>query len=309
MVQKNSLKGKIIVICGPTGSGKTALAIKLANHFNTEIISADSIAIYRGLDIGTAKPDETEKAQAKHNLIDIVDPKETFSVSDYEAFALREIERLFSQDKGAIICGGTGYYIDAVLFEKSYGNCPKNDQIRAKYEEILKNFGAEYLFSLLEKVDEETSKILHPNDTMRVIRALEIFEQTGVKKSAIKDDIKPRFDYFAFSYDYDRELLYERINKRVDIMFEKGLLEEVRSLLSSGVEKTAQSMQGIGYKEVVEGIENGFDIEKIKDAVKQNSRRYAKRQITYFKKLPNLHFLKPTGNEIQEVLSIIEDGQ
>ncbi len=309
MVQENFIKGKIIVICGPTGSGKTALAIKLANLFNTEIISADSIAIYRGLDIGTAKPTAEEKSMAKHNLIDIVDPKENFSVSDYENFALKEINRLFSQGKCVIICGGTGYYIDAVLFEKSYGNCPKNDEIRAKYEEILNEFGAEYLFSLLEKVDEETAKILHPNDTMRVIRALEIFEQTGIKKSQIKDDIKPRFDYFAFSYDYDRQVLYDRINLRVDKMFENGLLEEVKGLLSNGVEKTAQSMQGIGYKEVVEGIENDYSIEQIKDAVKQNSRRYAKRQITYFKKLPNLNFIKPSENEINEVLAIIENGR
>lgn len=292
MVQTDGLKDFAVFIVGPTASGKTALAAELAKRFKSVVISADSVAIYRGLDIGSAKPSDEEKAIAPHKLIDIVDPREEFSVAEYEAAGLKEINSLFSQNKVPVICGGTGFYVDSLLYVKSYGNCPKNNEIRAKLDVVLKENGAAYLHSLLEKVDEKSAKILHENDTFRVSRALEIYYSTGKKKSEITDEKIPRFKYFAFSFDYPRAVLYSRINERVEKMFEKGLLDEVKGLLHSGVKKNAQSMRAIGYKEVVEGLERGENEQEIKEKIKLNSRRFAKRQITYFKRMENLVYLK-----------------
>lgn len=292
MVQTDGLKDFAVFIVGPTASGKTALAAELAKRFKSVVISADSVAIYRGLDIGSAKPSDEEKAIAPHKLIDIVDPREEFSVAEYEAAGLKEINSLFLQKKVPVICGGTGFYVDSLLYEKSYGNCPKNNEIRAKLDDVLKENGAAYLHSLLEKVDEKSAKILHENDTFRVSRALEIYYSTGKKKSEITDEKIPRFKYFAFSFDYPRAVLYSRINERVEKMFEKGLLDEVKGLLHSGVTKNAQSMRAIGYKEVVEGLERGENEQEIKEKIKLNSRRFAKRQITYFKRMENLVYLK-----------------
>ena len=292
MVQTDGLKDFAVFIVGPTASGKTALAAELAKRFKSVVISADSVAIYRGLDIGSAKPSDEEKAIAPHKLIDIVDPREEFSVAEYEAAGLKEINSLFLQKKVPVICGGTGFYVDSLLYVKSYGNCPKNNEIRAKLDDVLKENGAAYLHSLLEKVDEKSAKILHENDTFRVSRALEIYYSTGKKKSEINDEKIPRFKYFAFSFDYPRAVLYSRINERVEKMFEKGLLDEVKGLLHSGVKKNAQSMRAIGYKEVVEGLERGENEQEIKEKIKLNSRRFAKRQITYFKRMENLVYLK-----------------
>ena len=306
MVQTDSMKNKVVVVCGPTASGKTELSVRLAERLGSEIVSADSIAIYRGLDIGTAKPDESERKRAVHHLIDIVDPKEEFSVAEYETAALKTIQDLVKIGKTPVICGGTGYFIDAILYKKSYGNCPKDPAIRAELDEIVKEKGAEFLHSMLKEADPATAEKLSVNDVMRVSRALEIFRSTGVKKSEITDERTPRFDYCAFMIDYPRETLYERIEQRVDKMFELGLVDEVKRLLSEGVLPSAQSMQGIGYKEVVEGIENGFSEEEIKDIIKRNTRRYAKRQITYFKRTADLHYLKP-DLAFDEAVKILEN--
>ncbi len=292
MVQTDSLSDFVIFVVGPTASGKTALAAELAKRLKSQVISADSVAIYKGLDIGSAKPTEEEKAIAPHKLIDIVDPRDEFTVAEYEEAGLKEINSLLNAKKIPIVCGGTGYYVDSLLYKKSYGNCPKNDEIRAKLDKILAENGAAYLHDMLKEVDEESAKILHENDVFRVSRALEIFYSTGKKKSEIKDEKVPRFKYFAFSFNYPRAVLYSRINERVDKMFEKGLLDEVKGLLASGVKKDAQSMRAIGYKEVVEGLEKGESEQEIKEKIKLNSRRFAKRQITYFKRTENLVYLK-----------------
>ncbi len=294
MVQENCLKFAIVV-CGPTGSGKTELAIKLANALDGEIISADSIAIYKGLDVGTAKPDEHERSLAVHHMIDVVNPCEEFSVAEYKDMARKILRDILSRGKVPIICGGTGYYIDALLYDFSYGNCPKNDEFRLACDKIAEQSGTEALYQRLKECDSATAEILHPNDKMRIVRALEIYQTTGIRKSDITDVKTPIIPFYAFSYDYDREILYSRINERVDAMFEKGLMIEVKSLIKSGVLPSSQSMQGIGYKEVVEGIENNYTEEDIKETVKRNTRRYAKRQITWFKRLENIEFISQTS--------------
>lgn len=296
MVQKNSLNFAL-VICGPTGSGKTELAIKLANALNGEIISADSIAIYKGLNIGTAKPSDYERTLAVHHMIDVAETSKEFSVAEYKDMARNFLYDILNRGKIPIICGGTGYYIDALLYDFSYGNCPKNEEFRNSCDKIAEEFGVETLYKKLQDVDPITAKILHPNDKMRIVRALEIYETTGVKKSDITDEKTPIIPFYAFSYDIERDVLYDRINRRVDKMFDCGLMSEVQSLLDGGVLPDCQSMQGIGYKEVVEGIINGYSQEEIKETVKRNTRRYAKRQITWFKKLEGIEYIKSTTIE------------
>ncbi len=293
MVQKNCIDKTALVVCGPTGSGKTKLSIDLAKAFDGEIISADSVAIYKGLNIGSAKPTEKERSEVVHHMIDVVSPTEEFSVAEYKELSRKILSDVIKRGKTPVICGGTGYYIDALLYDFSYGNCPKNEKFRLKCEKIIEEQGVLSLHERLRSVDKETADILHPNDVMRIVRALEIYETTGKKKSEITDKKTPVVSFFAFSYDYERKVLYERIEKRVDKMFADGLIDEVNGLLDSGVTADMQSMQAIGYKEVVSGLNEKLSEEQIKETVKRNTRRYAKRQITWFKKTDNLVFLSP----------------
>lgn len=297
---------KVLVICGPTASGKTRLAVDCALKFNTEIISADSQLIYKGLNIGTAKPTEEEMRGVKHHMIDVVEPTESFSVSDYSKMALPVLENLLLQGKMPIICGGTGFYINSLLFDLGYGNAAADEEIREKYAEFLKNYGKDALFQKLKEVDPDTANVLHPNDIKRVIRALEIYEVSGNKKSAQSDSLIPMYEFIAVAINYPRAELYERINCRVDEMFRDGLVEEVQGLLNRGVNENCQCMQAIGYKEVVFGLKN-YDLQStMSDIIKQNTRHYAKRQITFFKKMPNLVWVDPkdaTAEKIAEILN------
>ena len=308
MVQKDSLK-PVIVVCGPTASGKTALSVQLAKYLDTSVISADSIAVYKDLYIGTAKPDKKEMLGVTHYLIDYVDKDKDFTVAEYTKAAKGLIDRLHAENKVPIICGGTGYYIDSVLYNFSYGNCPKDDAVREKYARIVREKGAKYLHSLLKEVDEASYDTLHENDVVRVVRALEIFELTGKKKSEIIDEKIPNYNYMAFSFRFDRQTLYDRISARVDKMIEKGLIKEVKGLLSGGLDKNCQSMQAIGYKEVVEGLENGYTEDEIKELIKKNTRRYAKRQITYFKRLENMRTLDPENYSFGQIIGDLKDGR
>lgn len=291
MVQENSLNKKILIICGPTASGKTALAVKCAKMLNSEVISADSMYIYKDLNIGTAKPTVEEMDGVVHHLIDVVSPFDNFSVSDYKALAQPILDNLLSQGKIPVICGGTGFYINSLLYELSYGNANANLEIREKYKQLALEKGNDYVYNILKEVDPKSAEKLHPNDVKRVIRALEIFE-SGTKKSDIIDDIKPKYDYRAFAVAHERQTLYDRINLRVDNMVSDGLLDEMKRLIDLGITKDNQSMQAIGYKEFFDYFENKQTLEQTIELVKLNTRHYAKRQITFFKKL-NVEFLQP----------------
>ena len=291
MVQKNSIKDKIIIICGATASGKSDLAIECAKLFDSEIVSADSMYIYKDLNIGTAKPTFLEMQGIKHHIIDVVSPTDTFSVSDYKRIAEPIISDILAKGKVPIICGGTGFYINSILFDLSYGNGQPNLEVREKYNSLAKEKGNEYVYNILLELDKETALKLHYNDLKRVVRALEIYHN-GTKKSDIKDELVPKFDYKAYCIDHEREFLYERINKRVDIMVQNGLIDEINGLLSLGVSKENQCMQAIGYKEIIEYLEGNCTLEQAIDNIKLNTRHYAKRQITYFKKF-DLIRLKP----------------
>lgn len=296
---------KIAVICGATATGKTGLAVDLALKLNTEIISADSQLIYKGLNIGTAKPTESEMRNVKHHMIDVIEPDENFSVGDYEERAAPILTNLLDRGKVPVICGGTGFYINSLLFDLGYGNTAADESIREKYAEFLDKNGKDALFDKLKEVDPETAEKLHPNDVKRVVRALEIYEVSGKKKSQQCDKMISKFDYIAVAVDYPREELYERINKRVNEMFDLGLIEEVNGLLARGIDKNCQSMQAIGYKEVLEGLKNKDNHSTMRDTIKKNTRHYAKRQITFFKKFPNIVWMKPENATADRILELI----
>ncbi len=298
---------KVLVICGATASGKTALAVDCAKKLNTEIISADSMLVYQGMDIGTAKPTDAEKRGVLHHLIDVVPPVKEFSVSDYEKRALPIVERLLLEGKTPIICGGTGFYIQSLLYKSQFGGVGANAEIREKYEKICEEKGVEYLHGLLCAVDKESGEKLHANDVKRVIRALEIYEITGKAKSEQKDTQIPRFDFLSVSIEYPREKLYERINLRVEQMFANGLIQEVQGLLAQGMDSDMQSMQGIGYKEIVEGLQKGWSQTEMLELIQKNTRNYAKRQQTFFKRMQNHVFLPPESAMAERVLQLLND--
>ncbi|MBO7215239.1 MAG: tRNA (adenosine(37)-N6)-dimethylallyltransferase MiaA [Clostridia bacterium] len=300
------MRPEIIIICGPTASGKSALSIELAKRLDTEIISADSLAIYKGLDIGTAKPSKDELCAVKHHLIDVCEPTDNFSVSDFESLALPIIEDLLSRGKIPIICGGTGFYINSILYKLSYGGSASNLEVREKFYKMAEELGAQSVYDELLKVDPKSCEKIHQNDLVRVIRALEIYYSTGKKKSEQNDKLCPRYTYLAVTPDIDRQALYNRIDYRVDKMIESGLLEEVKGLIDGGIDLNCQCMQGIGYKETYDAIVND-SYGDLAYQIKLNSRHYAKRQVTFFKKLDGIIKVpKDTNLAVEMILNIID---
>lgn len=285
-------KGKILIICGPTASGKSQLAVQCAKILNSEIISADALDVYRGLNVGTAKPTENEMRGVKHHLLDVVDADKTFSVGDYKELARPIVDGLIDKGKIPVICGGTGFYINSILYDFSYGNSAANLKAREKYMLLAEERGKQAVFDILSAVDPETAEKLHPNDLKRVVRALEIYE-SGTKKSDIKDEKIPVYYYKAYCIDFKREELYARIDKRVNKMLGNGLIEEVEGLIKSGITVKNQSMQGIGYKEIYSYLNGNCTLSEAVAAIKLNTKHYAKRQITFFKRLDGLIRLKP----------------
>ena len=305
---------KALVISGPTASGKTALSVECAKRLNGEIVSADALLVYKGLNIGTAKPSKGEMGGIPHYMIDVVAPTESFSASDYERLALPILEDIIARGKVPVLVGGTSFYLDALLYKRTLGGAPADEAVRKKYEAIFEREGKEALFSLLQEIDPASAEVLHPNDKKRVIRALEIYELTGKRKSEQHDERIPRLPVLAVGVDYPREALYARIDARVDEMIKSGLVEEVEGLLKSGIPENAQCMQGIGYKEVVEILKNSDlhstmpdKINAMSDMIKKNTRNYAKRQLTYLRKR-NVVWLapKPVEELVQEVCSLYE---
>ena len=293
------MKPKVIVIVGPTASGKTDLSIRLAKKINGEIISADSMQIYKKMTIGTAKPTEEEMQGIVHHMIDIIEPNEDFNVAKYKKMAEDKIEEILSKGKQPIIVGGTGLYVDTLIKGIEFSDIENDFEYRKELEEETKKNGADWLFEKLKKIDPEAAMSIEKNNIRRVIRALEIYKVTGKTKTQIdKESIKgSKFDYIIFGMLWDREKLYERINLRVDIMLKIGLINEVKSLLEKdGFSKTA--LQGLGYKEVVEYLENIISYDDMVEKIKMETRRYAKRQMTWFNRNKEIIWLNASDKEL-----------
>ncbi|MBQ0017225.1 MAG: tRNA (adenosine(37)-N6)-dimethylallyltransferase MiaA [Clostridiales bacterium] len=283
-------KKKILLIGGPTGVGKTKLGIECAKVFGGEIISCDCMQVYKKLDIGTAKASTSEQKEAKHHLIDIKEPTESYSCAEFKIDATKIIDKLTSEKKLPIIVGGTGLYIQSLLFPYNFSSSIRNEEIREKYRKLADMYGNQYVFDILKEKDNKACEKLHPNDLKRVIRALEIFDTTGKPKIESEQEVESEYDYKFIFLNTEREVLYERINSRVDKMFEMGLLEEVENVVKSyNLTRESQSMQGIGYREFFDYFENKITFDELKEAIKKDSRNYAKRQITWFRHRKNVN--------------------
>ena len=299
-------KPKVIVICGPTASGKTALSIELAKRINGEIVSADSMQIYKDMDIGSAKVTKEEMQGIKHYLVDCVSPDERYSVANYKLDAKKAIEEILKKGKTPIVVGGTGLYIDALIYEIEYQDIKINESYRKELESIKQNQGLEVLYERAVKIDPEAMKKISPNDSKRIMRVLEIYEATGKNKTEQEAESRLKeipYNYKVFAITMDREKLYERINKRVDIMIENGLIEEVKELLKK-YKEFPTAMQALGYKEVKEYLDGKLTKQEMIDKIKQESRRYAKRQLTWFRKNKQTIWIDGL-NDMQKNINII----
>lgn len=301
------MKPKIIAIVGPTGSGKSDAAIWLCRHLNAEIVSMDSMQVYREMDIGTAKPTKAQLSQAVHHLIDVVEPDERFTVSDYRRLAFEAIDDILSRGKLPILVGGTGLYLNAVSYEMQLGENGANDELRKELNQIAEQPGGPHmLHERLRKIDPASADKLHENDVRRVIRALEVYEQSGRAISDRADETRSEGPYSVLVYGLTlpREQMYQRINERVDEMIAQGLCDEVKGLLARGIEpkKEGGSMQAIGYKEIVSALQGEMTMEQAIGYIKQGSRRYAKRQWTWFRRDPRTQWFDWSLYETKDML-------
>ena len=298
-------KPKVIVICGPTASGKTALSIELAKKINGEIISSDSMQIYKDMDIGTAKPTKQEMQEIKHYLLDFVEPDQRYSVAQFKKDAEKAIEEILAKNKVPIIVGGTGLYVDSLIYGIEYQEIELDKKYREELEEKAQKEGLETLYEQAQKIDPQAMEKISVNDKKRILRILEIYHSTGKTKTqqeieSRKNEVK--YDYKVFALNMEREKLYERINKRVDIMIEQGLIQEVENLCSKYTEFPT-AMQGLGYKEVVEYLQGKISEQEMIEKIKMETRRYAKRQLTWFRKNKQTIWLDATkGKENVEII-------
>ena len=302
-------KNKVIVICGPTASGKTALSIELAKQINGEIVSCDSMQIYKDMNIGTAKPTTEEMQGIKHYLIGYVSPEERYSVADYKKDAKKAIKEIIEKDKMPIIVGGTGLYIDSLIYEIEYQDIKFDEKYREKLEEEVNQKGLEELYKRAKEIDEKAIEKISPNDKKRILRILEIYHATGKNKTQQEIESRKKeveYDYKVYALNWDREKLYERINKRVDLMIEQGLINEVKEILKK-YNNFPTAMQGLGYKEVVDYLNGVLTKEEMIEKIKMETRRYAKRQLTWFRKIENIQWLDGL-NDIQNNVNIILEG-
>ena len=309
--KEKKLKHKVIVIVGPTASGKTALSIELAKRINGEIVSCDSMQIYKDMNIGVAKPTTQEMQGIKHYLIDTVKPDERFSVAEYKKQAETAIEEIISKGKMPIVIGGTGLYADSLILGIEYPDLEYDEEFRESLEEKAKtDEGLKELYNRAKEIDEEAINKISENDRKRIIRILEIYHQTGKTKTELEAESRKnevKYDYKVFAINMDRDILYDRINKRVDLMIENGLIDEVKQLLEK-YKDFPTAMQGLGYKEVVQYLNNELTKDEMIDKIKQETRRYAKRQLTWFRKNKDtiwLDGLKDVENNIDIILEEI----
>ncbi|MEN8076262.1 tRNA (adenosine(37)-N6)-dimethylallyltransferase MiaA [Clostridioides difficile] len=304
------MKNKILVLAGPTAVGKTALSIELAKNLNGEIVSTDSMQIYKYMDIGSAKITPSEMDGIKHHMIDVTTPDKPFSVVDFKNLAQPIMDDLLSNDKLPILTGGTGLYINSLTCNMNFTDATNDEEYRKELETLAEEKGDIYVHNMLKDIDPISYESIHPNNRKRVIRALEVYKVTNKPFSSFNagdDFYKSKYNVYYYVLNMDREKLYERINRRVDIMFENGLLNECIKLKENGYNSSMQAMQGIGYKEVLLYLEGSITLEEAIEMIKQGSRNYAKRQLTWFRKDPRAKFLDKDVLSDEEIIKIITD--
>lgn len=307
---------EIIIVAGPTAVGKTKYAIEVAKAFDGEIVSSDSMQLYKYMNIGSAKPTVEEQAQVKHYLVDEIDPKEPFSVAEYQKRARSAIEEIFRKGKTPIISGGTGLYVNSLIYDMDFSAPPVGNEYREKFEKLALEHGNEYVHKLLEEKDKAAAERIHPNNLKKVIRALEVAENS-------KEGIKPFEQSFVKTKEYsykliglsrDREELYNRINLRVDMLLEMGLVKEIKELLDMGLTADNISMKGIGYKEIIGYFNGEYDLEHAIYLVKRNTRHYAKRQLTWFRRYDDIKWFniseyRSDDEGIKEIITWLKENK
>jgi tRNA dimethylallyltransferase len=302
------MKKNIVIIAGPTASGKSNIGIEVALRLNGEIISADSMQIYKYMDIGTAKLTKEEMREVPHYMIDVVYPHEEFSVACFRKKAGEYIDEITKRGKLPIVVGGTGLYINSLIYPLDFTETSEDKEYREFLKNLAEEKGKEYVHGLLADVDPRSFERLHPNDLKRVIRALEVYKNTGKTISEYQEAIREKNHEYKVAYiglNMEREKLYERINVRVDKMFEAGLVEEVKKLKEMGYNKDMTSMKGIGYKEIFDYLDGLYTLEEVKEVIKQNTRRYAKRQLTWFRREKDIYWVNV--DEFKDFNEIIEN--
>ncbi|WLR52416.1 tRNA (adenosine(37)-N6)-dimethylallyltransferase MiaA [Bacillus tianshenii] len=304
------MKEKVLAIVGPTAVGKTKLGVELAKRLNGEVISGDSMQIYRSMDIGTAKATEEERQGIVHHMLDIKDFHESFSVAEFQSRVQKHIQEIQSRGRLPIIVGGTGLYIQSVLYDYRFSEATGDDELRRELEVYATEHGNDALHRKLQEVDPQAAENIHPNNVRRVVRALEVYRTTGMTMTDYQkqQSAQPRYQHAIIGLTSDREQLYERINTRVDEMVSEGLVDEVKRLYEQGLSGT-QASQAIGYKEIIEAIEGKCTMEEAVEQLKQNSRRYAKRQFTWFKNKMAIEWFDLTEGDfdkkVEEILEYI----
>lgn len=302
-------KKDVIVIGGPTASGKTGLSVELAKRINGQIVSADSMQIYKEMDIGTAKVTKEEMQGIKHYMIDIVSPDKRYSVAEFKVDAENAIEEIIRNGYTPIVVGGTGLYINSLIYNINYPDLEFDKEYREYLEEKVQTEGLEKLYEQAKKIDEEAVAKISPNDKKRILRILEIYNQTGKTKTElerISREEPPKYNYKVYAINYERSKLYDRINLRVDKMLEEGLVQEVRNIKEK-YKEFPTAMQGLGYKEVVQYLENRCTYNEMVEKIKQESRRYAKRQITWFKAIKDIVWLDAEAGTQKNIEIILEE--
>ncbi len=280
-------KRKLVILTGPTAVGKTKLSIELAKRIGGEIISADSMQVYKYMDIGSAKIMPDEMCGIPHHLIDVLEPTEEFDVFRFQKMAKEAMENIYERGRIPVIVGGTGFYIQAVLYDIDFANSQEDSLLRKELEELAQQKGAEVLHEMLREVDPQAAEEIHENNVKRVIRAIEYYRQTGEKISVHNKQQREKESPYNFCYfvlNDERAKLYERIEERVDLMVKAGLLEEVENLLAMGCQRESTAMQGLGYKEMIDYLQGKIDLERAVYLIKRDTRHFAKRQITWFKR-------------------------
>ena len=293
-------KNKLIILAGPTASGKTSVSIDLAKRLGREIISADSMQVYKYMDVGTAKISVEEMQGVKHHLIDVLDPKEDFNIVKFQNMVKCSIEEIVKNGHIPILVGGTGFYIQSIIYDIDFNTEDDNSSVRKKLEEEYDTLGADFMYEKLKKIDIVSAKTIHKNNKKRIIRAIEFFlinNEPISSHNEVQREKKSPYDYRFFVLNPPRDILYERINKRVDIMVENGLVDEVKKLREMGLSTANISMQGIGYKEIIEYLDGEVSLETAIENIKQNTRHMAKRQVTWFKREKDVIYVDPFSFE------------